>query len=176
VYHRRPEGFLTKGSRSPVSQRDKNLKKDPKALLREAQRLREKADRLEQNMLREVASLRREAAGWEDAAKTVLAAKELPSDRNVRTLPRVEARTVRTDETRRPGAPLLSDHPFAIALESVGLTAAAWGKKHGLSEEKVRSWYRRVDPRRVPRKYAAMVEREFGLPVDETTWPNGIRG
>ena len=127
-------------------------------------------------MLRDVEGLRREAAGWERAAKEVLAAKELPPEKNVRTLSRVEARTVRTDETRRPGAPLLSDHPFAIALENAGLTAAAWGKRHGLSEEKVRSWYRRVDPRRVPRKHAREVEREFGLPADETTWPNGIRG
>lgn len=167
---------MTKRSRRtrPSGERDSKLK-DSKALLKEAQRLEAKADRLEQKMLKEVEELRRKAAAWKVAAKTV-AAEELPQRENVRTLPGVEARTVRADEARRPGAPLLSDHPFAIALENAGLTAAAWGKKHGVSEEKVRSWYRRVDPRRVPRKYAREIERELGLPVSGSSWPNGIRG
>jgi hypothetical protein len=124
----------------------------------------------------QIERLRREAASRLEAAEVIEAAMELPQDNKVRTLPRVELRTERPQLPWRPGAPLTSEHPFPAALERAKVTVAEWAKRHAVSEEKVRSWYRKTDPRRIPRKFAREIQKEFGLPTDDSIWPKGIKG
>jgi hypothetical protein len=76
---------------------------------------------------------------------------------------------------RRKGRPRTIDHPFPRALDAAGVSPAQWAKQHGLTLEKVRSWYGPSQPRRIERKYALAIDEEFGLPADTMTWPHGIR-
>jgi hypothetical protein len=123
------------------------------------------------------AQLRKDAEAFKKAARLLKqrAATGLPLSSTVRTLTRMELHTVPEDPWR-PGAPLTSGHPFPAALEKAKMTVGEWAKRHSVSEEKVRSWYRVNQLRRIPRKFARDIEKEFGLPADATIWPKGIKG
>jgi hypothetical protein len=122
-----------------------------------------------------VERLRRQATARMEAAERIEAAMELPRANKVRTLPRVEARTEHS-EPWRTGAPLTSEHPFPAALAQAKITVPEWAKAHRVSEEKVRSWYRPNQTRRIPRKFARDIQKEFGLAADDTIWPKGVKG
>lgn len=128
-------------------------------------------------------ALKRQAHAHREAAKLLEAARQLPRPTSLRTLHEVDARADHAlrasdgeDKSWRTGAPLLSEHPFPAALAEREMTVPEWAKVHGVSEGKARSWYRAQQPRRIPRKFALIIQRELGLPADETTWPNGIKG
>lgn len=134
-------------------------------------------------MQEQIDELERQAAAHREAARVLQAAKPLPRPNPLRTLHPMDGRaehSVRAsdgdDKSWRTGAPLLSEHPFPAALAERKMTVPEWAKVHGLSEGKARSWYRAQQPRRIPRKYAMIIQRELGLPADESTWPNGIKG
>ena len=74
-----------------------------------------------------------------------------------------------------PGRPSESDHPFPLALTDHGFTVADWATKHGYPETVVRAWYRTTQRRKIPRAAAVAIEREYKLPADETTWPQGLK-
>ena len=81
-------------------------------------------------------------------------------------------------EQDRPlaGRPLETDHPFPRALEAAGSSVAAWARSHRLKLPTVRSWYLSANKRRIPRRWARVIERELGVPATEEVWKNGIRG
>jgi hypothetical protein len=171
----------SKGNLRLAADADKKL--TPRAHREQAARLEQRIAKLEQKLREQIAELQRQAAAHSEAAKILEAAKPLPRRNPLRTLQPVDGRAehgVRfadaDDSSWRTGAPLLSDHPFPAALAERKMTVPEWAKAHGLSEGKARSWYRAQQPRRIPRKYALIIQRELGLPADETTWPNGIKG
>jgi hypothetical protein len=85
---------------------------------------------------------------------------------------------IRTQERERPvgpGRPSESTHPFPLALAAKGSTVADWAVNNGYPETVVRSWYRTTQQRKIPRAAAEAIEREFKLPADETTWPQGLK-
>lgn len=83
----------------------------------------------------------------------------------------------------RMGRPLETDHAFPRRLEALGSDVEAWAKEHDLNPKKVRSWYQKSQPRRIPRHWAETIEREMGtdesskpyVPATLATWPSGIR-
>jgi lambda repressor-like predicted transcriptional regulator len=77
--------------------------------------------------------------------------------------------------SRRPGRPPNTNHPFPAALRKKGSTTARWAAEHGLSYATAKSWHAEGNgARAIPRRFAELIAREFGLPADETTWRNGI--
>jgi hypothetical protein len=76
------------------------------------------------------------------------------------------------------GRPSESDHPFAKALREhkPPLSVRQWAEAHKLSRSRVQSWILDGDAgRRIPRKYADEIEKDFGIPATARTWKNGIR-
>lgn len=74
-----------------------------------------------------------------------------------------------------PGRPSESDHPFPLALAEKDLTVADWAERNGYAETVVRAWYRTSQRRKIPLAAAKLIEKEFGLAADETTWPQGLK-
>ncbi|HET7380238.1 MAG TPA: hypothetical protein VFJ24_09380 [Gaiellales bacterium] len=86
--------------------------------------------------------------------------------------------TARTEQSGKgSGRPIQSDHPFPRALARSGITIAEWARRHHVSPEVVRSWYAAQphQQRRIPRRMAEAIAAEFGLPADESTWPQGLK-
>lgn len=78
--------------------------------------------------------------------------------------------------SRRVGRPNTSSHPFPVALDEHGTSIAGWAEGHGIGRTVVRSWFADgVAARRIPRVFAEMIEREFGIPASQSVWKNGIR-
>ena len=135
----------------------RQLRRDAAELKARAKKLLEQADALE------------------EAAAKFEAAEGLPGQDKVRTVHRMEMRTL--SKPRGPGRPSESDHPFVLALAKKGLTVVQWAAKHGYKEETVRSWYKkkRHEQRKIPRDAAALIEKELGVPADESAWPQGLK-
>lgn len=87
---------------------------------------------------------------------------------------------IRTNDGSRPrppgpGRPSESTHPFPLALARKGYSVADWAYNNQYPETVVRAWYRSTQRRKIPRAAAALIEKQFGLPADETTWPQGLK-
>jgi len=77
-----------------------------------------------------------------------------------------------------PGRPSESDHPFPVALskQEPPITLAQWAKAHKLSRSRVQSWILDGEAgRRIPRKYADEIKKDFKVPATTGVWKNGIR-
>jgi hypothetical protein len=131
--------------------------------------------------------LRRDAAELEEQARKLLerarvlkkaaadleAAEGLPGENKVRTVHRMELRTI--SKPRGPGRPTESQHPFPLALAKKGMTVTEWAEAHGLDEGVVRSWYRSTQRRKIPRITAQAIEKELGVRADESVWRQGLK-
>lgn len=66
-------------------------------------------------------------------------------------------------------------HPFTAALRKRGMTLTEWAATNGVGRGAVKSWFLPgVGGRRIPRKWADAIEREFRVPATRRTWPHGI--
>lgn len=73
----------------------------------------------------------------------------------------------------REGRPTL-EHPFTRALHKQGVTVTEWAAKHEIDRSTVKFWY--MDGgRKIPRKWADIIEGELDVPATAKTWKNGIR-
>lgn len=81
------------------------------------------------------------------------------------------------DGIGRAGRRIASDHPFPAALSKRGIRIVDWAQEHGYTPEAVRSWYaaKPGQRRKIPATAAKKIERQFGLPADQTTWPQGVK-
>lgn len=78
---------------------------------------------------------------------------------------------------RAAGRTTTSEHPFPRKLQEHGIKIVQWAEKHHLTREKVKSWFAHGPSlRKIPLEYARAIEKEFGLPANRTTWPQGISG
>lgn len=93
-----------------------------------------------------------------------------------RTISHNMAQTQEDTKPRRRGRPTMSEHAFPRALEAAGTNVTEWAKKHKLEREMVKSWFAPgVHGRRIPRRWAEAIAREFSLPATDEVWTNGIR-
>ena len=76
----------------------------------------------------------------------------------------------------RRGPRRKSDHPFPVALDRIGSSAPKWGKQNGFGKSKVKSWYSTAPSamRPIPRRAAELIEKQFGIPAVDASWPAGI--
>lgn len=145
--------------------------------------MRELADRLERDAQAQLAR----AKQLRGAAETIEALREMrpltSPELSTKDSTMAQATTaLSTEKTRalargRGRSKALSEgHVFPKALYDRGLTVTAWAKRNRLSLATVSSWMATSDTgrRRIPLKYAQLIEKEFGLPASAATWPNGI--
>jgi hypothetical protein len=69
----------------------------------------------------------------------------------------------RAAQKRGPGRRASVEHPFILALGDERPTD--WARRHKLDPDEVRSWYRPVDARKIPREIALLIERQLGVPL-----------
>jgi hypothetical protein len=141
--------------------------------------IREKANEEVKRHLMKMAELTAEEARVESEIRAATAQQRrlrLSTVRPARTVPNVNLRRYLPPVPKSPGRKSSpSDHPFRIALTNAGTNAAQWGRDNGISEERVKSWYKTGSGLRpIPMLYAKVIEAQFGLPADESTWPQGI--
>jgi hypothetical protein len=81
------------------------------------------------------------------------------------------------EEKRRFGIAkaLASDHPFPQAVIASGSNVTKWAKSQGLKRDEVKSWYSRLAPRPIPKKYARLIAKTFGLEPSKKLWPAGVK-
>jgi hypothetical protein len=71
-------------------------------------------------------------------------------------------------------------HPFLRALYEAEdpkkrKTVTDWANAHGVPVPTVASWYSKgSNKRRIPMRWARVIEKELGLPATVETWRNGI--
>lgn len=111
-----------------------------------------------------------------DVRKAAGLLKTLQDVPNQRTLIVDMAHQALTGEPRRRGRPTKSKHPFPLALEAKGTTVAEWAREHDVEREVVKSWFAPPPSgRRIPSRWAVVIQRELGIPATDDSWPNGIR-
>jgi hypothetical protein len=112
-----------------------------------------------------------------DELQRLEAAKEALAGGGSKTVPPAPpAEKPVSRERRAAGRPLESEHPFPAALYQRGTTVSAWASAHGLERTTVRSWYSDgVAARKIPRRYAQIIEKAFGVRAIKSVWKNGIR-
>ena len=163
------------------------VSEDPDRALRTAQQIAEDVREQIRRARKAEAAARAEAEKWEQALAVVesrmgehIAAVEEEKALSIDT----ERVTIRHEmqaseyaaSAKAPGRKSRSEHPFPMALKErrPPITVAQWADAHGLSRTTVMSWF--LDGaagRRIPRKYAREIAREFKVPM--TAWVNGIK-
>lgn len=131
----------------------------------------------------EIRRLQQDIRRWKKRMKQLSqwASDEAPGlqkGKTVRTVGQMsQNRTAPEESGGGPGRKLSDKHPFPRTLKERGLKMAAWARAHEYDPDEVRSWYRgtKSQRNRIPRAAALVIESEFGLPADETTWPQGLR-
>ena len=145
--------------------------------------LRAYADRLEREAQAQLAR----AQQVRDAADTIERLREMgpltsTEDSTINSTMGQPAIAISTEKTRAlargkgRSKALRQRHPFVVALYEKKMTMTDWAAKNDLPLASVASWVAtaRKGKRRIPARFAAQIQREFGLPATVETWPNGI--
>ena len=152
----------------------------PDDLDREADRI--EAEAAEQvRTLRAAANALRKQAGMLEAAveKQIVSDSSLTLHADSTSIGSVES-TESTALVRGKSKSKSKKHPFVKALyehedPKKRMTVTQWADKHGVKVPTVASWVSRgAAKRRIPMRYAKLIEKELGLPATMETWKNGI--
>lgn len=153
-----------------------------RAIAAERAIMKAKAERYEREMEAHRATL-----SWLEAGVSLLAGEAdvsahvestpLTSDIDSTTIEAVSSPTVSSAELSRGMAKSKSKrHPFVRELyDRKRVTVSQWAKEHGVPVASVSSWVSKgPGARRIPMRWAKVIQEELGLPATLATWKNGI--